>query len=162
LNSQIHVLSTLGSNSKKCQDAVLTLGSLSGVIYPHDFFDEKANSYLLKSASSTLINKLLDTLKNIAGVPSGAVKIMIKDVKCARLAAIILGKMTLSVERILAESNDDAISSLPKNIDSTEPKDYSRLPNTSYLKNLFEALMNTSLSKRLFIYIFRIFVYRFM
>ncbi|CAJ0750028.1 17552_t:CDS:2, partial [Entrophospora sp. SA101] len=153
LSSQIEVLSSPGSNSKKRQNAILALGSLSGVIYPHNFFYEKANSYLFKSRPFTVINQVLDTLKNIAGVPSsspsstvfaGAAEIMIKDVKGARLAAIILGKMTQSVDKLLVESNDVLIKSVSKNIADTEPKNYSRLPNSSYLKFLFVALTDVT------------------
>ncbi|CAJ0840455.1 19076_t:CDS:2 [Entrophospora sp. SA101] len=153
LSSQIEVLSSPGSNSKKRQNAILALGSLSGVIYPHNFFYEKANSYLFKSRPFTVINQVLDTLKNIAGVPSsspsstvfaGAAEIMIKDVKGARLAAIILGKMTQNVDKLLVESNDVLIKSVSKNIANTEPKNYSRLPNSSYLKFLFVALTDVT------------------
>nr|CAG8503636.1 3784_t:CDS:10 [Entrophospora candida] len=153
LSSQIEVLSSPGSNSKKRQNAILALGSLSGVIYPHNFFYEKANSYLFKSRPFTVINQVLDTLKNIAGIPSsppsstvfaGAAEIMIKDVKGARLAAIILGKMTQSVDKLLVESNDVLIKSVSKNIADTEPKNYSRLPNSSYLKFLFVALTDVT------------------
>ncbi|CAI2165552.1 14383_t:CDS:10 [Funneliformis geosporum] len=139
VHSQIQILTSSGLNIVKHHAAIITLGSLLGVHYFSS--TQTTNSYFFTSSSLTMVTQVLDTLQNIAGLgqqQSLTSNIMMNDVKGGRLATIVLSCLVQIVERISEIGNEFT------RISSTEPRDYSRLPAKSYLRILFDNLVEVS------------------
>ncbi|CAG8528124.1 16440_t:CDS:10 [Funneliformis mosseae] len=137
VHSQIQTLTSSGVNTAKRHAAIITLGSLLGVHYFSS--TQTTNSYFFTSSSSTMVTNVLDTLQNIAGLgQQQSSRVMMNDVKGGRLATIVLSCLMQIVERISEIGNEF------RRISSTEPRDYSRLPAKSYLKILFDKLVEVS------------------
>ncbi|CAG8732418.1 34724_t:CDS:2, partial [Racocetra persica] len=130
INSCTRMLTTVGTNSSKRHTALITIGSLA--------------------APATIVMQVLDALQNVAGLGSHALSsgMTMSDVKGGRLAVIILGQLMQVIERI-SEDTAMLIGDSARSVtSSTEPKDYSRLPASSYLKFMFDHLVELSLENR--------------
>ncbi|RIB25939.1 hypothetical protein C2G38_372583 [Gigaspora rosea] len=147
VNSCARTLTTSGTSSSKRHTALITIGSLTGVDYfSLPYHARNRSFYFFSSASSAIITQVLDTLQNVAEFGSQTSSEMtMSDVKGGRLAIIILGQLMQVIERI-SEDTEMLVSDSAKSItSSTEPKDYSRLPSSSYLKSMFDRLVFISL-----------------
>lgn len=147
---QIDVLTSSNANMAKRHAAIITLGSLFGV----KFFSisQTTNSFFLNSSFLTMMIQVVDILQNIAGLGQQSITsgTIMSDVKGGRLATIVLACLMQVIEKI-SEIGNEFIE-----ISSSEPKDYSRLPSTSYLRALFDELVEISRSNFLFFRFFSI------
>lgn len=135
---QIDVLTSSNANMTKRHAAIITLGSLFGVKFFS--FSQTTNSFFLNSSFLTMMIQVVDILQNIAGLGQQSMS----DVKGGRLATVVLACLMQVIEKI-SEIGNEFIES-----NSSEAKDYSRLPATSYLRALFDELVEISRSNFLF------------
>ncbi|CAG8584546.1 9430_t:CDS:2, partial [Cetraspora pellucida] len=151
LNSCIRMLTTVGTNTSKRHTALITIGSLAGVDYfTLPYHARNRNFYFFSSAPSAIVTQVLDALQNVAGLGShnSSSGMIMSDVKGGRLAVIILGQLMRVVEKI-SENTAMLIGDSARSVtSSTEPKDYTRLPASSYLKSMFDHLVGLSLENR--------------
>ncbi|CAG8453738.1 12564_t:CDS:10 [Dentiscutata erythropus] len=148
VNSCTHTLTTAGTSSSKRHTALITIGSLAGVDYfSLPYHARNRNFYFFSSASSAIVTQVLDILQNVAelGSQASSLEMTMSDVKGGRLAVIILGQLMQVIERISEDTAMLVGDSARSITSSTEPKDYSRLPASSYLKSLFDRLVWISL-----------------
>ncbi|CAB5373170.1 unnamed protein product [Rhizophagus irregularis] len=129
---QIDVLTSSNANMTKRHAAIITLGSLFGVKFFS--FSQTTNSFFLNSSFLTMMIQVVDILQNIAGLGQQSMS----DVKGGRLATVVLACLMQVIEKI-SEIGNEFIES-----NSSEAKDYSRLPATSYLRALFDELVEIS------------------
>ncbi|CAG8614440.1 7786_t:CDS:2, partial [Dentiscutata heterogama] len=148
INSCTHTLTTAGTSSSKRHTALITIGSLAGVDYfSLPYHARNRNFYFFSSASSAIVTQVLNTLQNVAelGSQASSSEMTMSDVKGGRLAVIILGQLMQVIERISEDTAMLVGDSARSITSSTEPKDYSRLPSSSYLKSMFDRLVWISL-----------------
>jgi hypothetical protein len=146
VRSQINILTSSNSNVAKRHAAIITLGSLFGVKFVS--FSQTTNSYCLSSSFLTLMIQVVDVLQNIAGLDQQSITsgTIMSDVKGGRLATVVLACLMQIIEKISEIGNEFAETSI------SEPKDYSRLQATSYLRALFDVLLEISRSNFLFFF----------
>ncbi|CAG8494615.1 9056_t:CDS:10 [Ambispora gerdemannii] len=141
-NAQIHshlrILTSPDSTSNSRHTSIITLGTLAGIdfVLLPSINDGFGNTHFFKNSSKKNITEVVNSLTSIAGL--GTETAMISDLKGGRLAAIILARLFKKVEAIDREGSGESVSNIASI--SSEPKDYSRLPITSYLRAFFDGL----------------------
>ncbi|CAG8453321.1 807_t:CDS:10 [Diversispora eburnea] len=139
VNAQVHMITSLETNINKRHAAILTLGSLAGVKYFfHLHLAHNKNFYFYSLAPSSIIKSVLDSLQNISGI----------NTQGGRLAMIVFGRITQYALRLSEDDEFLDIESEKLFTSSTEQKNYSNLPPTSYLRVLFDSLMVSSLKAK--------------
>ncbi|CAG8538899.1 7710_t:CDS:10 [Ambispora leptoticha] len=145
-NAQIHshlrIINSPDSTSTSRHTSIITLGTLAGIdfVLSPSINDDFGNAYFFNNSSDKIIVEVVNSLTSIAGLGGGAgiEAAIISDLKGARLAAIILARLFRKVEVIDGEASGENVSNITNT--SNEPKDYSRLSITSYLRTLFDGL----------------------